>query len=85
MCMMRYVMRHVERAAVLVGLPHLIVRKWTPRNAIILCNGIKHMFAFPNVRGKSNRRHAQMSLKSYYNLLNQRKGLLYGESLSMTD
>jgi len=27
LCMMRYVIRHVERAAVLVGLPHLIVRK----------------------------------------------------------
>lgn len=80
--MMRYLMRHVERAAGVVNLPHLIVRKWTPRNSIDLYNAVKHMFAFPNVGGKSNRRHAQMSWKSYYNLLNKRKGILYGEHRS---
>jgi hypothetical protein len=32
-------------------------------------------FWFSNV-GKSSRRHALMSWKSYYNLLNKRKGIL---------
>ena len=79
--MMRYLMRHVERAAHFVNLPHLIVRKWTTRNAIDLYNAVNHMFAFPNARN-SKRRHEQLSWKSYYNLLNSRKGKLYGEQLT---
>ena len=79
--MMRYLMRHVERAAHFVNLPHLIVRKWTTRNAIDLYNAVNHMFAFPNARN-SKRRHEQLSWKSYYNLLNRRKGKLYGEQLT---
>ena len=76
---MKNVVKHVERAATLVNLQHLVVHEYTPRAVLDLYNGIKHMFAFPSLSKTHKRRLEQINWKTYYNILSKRKGRLYGE------
>ena len=77
---MRCLVRHVERAARMVNMPHLILKKWDARGVLDLHNATKHVFAFPSlVGGKQERRFEQLNWKTFYNILAKRKGRLYGE------
>ena len=73
---MKKMMGHIERAAHIVNLPHLIKREWTEREAIDIYDAVKHMFMFPSLK---KRRYGTIVWKTYYNLLVKRKGVLLGE------
>ena len=42
--MKKYLMRHVERAAVIVNLTHLVVNHWKPQKSIGLYNAANYLF-----------------------------------------
>ena len=78
---MRSLVKHVERAARMANVEHLILRRWEPRGVLDLYGAVKHFFSFPNLVGKQHtRRYEQLCWKTYYNILiTKRKGRLYGE------
>ena len=67
--MMKKLVKHVERAAHIVNLPHLVVRNWTVRHVLDLYNAVKHLFAFPSLMRTKKRRLETISWKTYYNIL----------------
>ena len=76
---MRCLIRHVERGARMVGMGHLIMKKWDTRGVIDLYRATKHLFAFPSLMDGKKRRYEQLGWKTFYNILAKRKGRLYGE------
>jgi len=78
---MRCLVRHVERAAGLANVEHLIMNRWDQRGVLDLYGAVKHFFEFPSlVGGKHKRRYEQLCWKTFYNILiTKRKGRLYGE------
>jgi len=79
LCMMRKVIKHVERAAVEVAnRKELVIRRrpWRPKDCKALYDGVAHFFKIP---GKQKRRFSQISWKTYYNMLEKRKWKLFGE------
>ncbi len=81
--MMKYLMTHVERAARIVNLTNLLVDNWSVRHALDLYKGTNHMFKFESLSmKKKSRRFDTISWKTYYNLLNKRKGVLFGEKVT---
>ena len=59
---MKYLVKHVLRAAVFVNDPELEVRFWTPKHVIDLYDGVKHIFAFPCLTANRKRRHDMIGL-----------------------
>ena len=81
LCMMKKLMFHVERAANIANRPALVIRRraWTAQDCKALYDAVAHFFHIPD--DKQNRRFAQLSWKSYYNLFNKRKWQLIGEKI----
>ena len=77
--MMKYIMKHVERAALIVNQPHLVKNRMSVQDSFGLYHAIKHMFKFDCLRVGKKRRYETISWKTYYNILVKRKGKLMGE------
>ena len=75
---MRYLMKHVERAARARNLWCLNHLDWTLEKSIKMYDGVQHLFKFPPKRNK-NRRHNELSWRTVNNILQSRKGKLVGE------
>ena len=77
---MKKVMFHVERAGRARSLwmdNHLV--DWTVEKTLLLYDGIKRPFKFPAKR-KKMRRHRELSWRTVYSILMDRKGKLIGET-----
>ena len=53
--MMKFLMRHIEKAATIVNIPHLLVNFLTPLKSIGLYNEVNNLFLFPDLN--KNRRY----------------------------
>ena len=81
---MRCLVRHVERGARMVGMGHLIMKKWDTRGVLDLYHATRHLFEFPSLVDGKKRRFEQLGWKTFYNILSKRKGRLYGEYIEGT-
>ena len=66
---MKYLVKHVLRAAIFVNRPELEVMVWTSRRVIDLYDGVNYMFAFPCLTANRKRRHETIAWKTYCNIL----------------
>ena len=78
---MRGLVRHVERAAGIVNLHHLVKTDMGTRDALDLYHAVKHLFKFPSLINGKQRRFEQLGWKTFFNILAKQKGRLYGEQM----
>ena len=77
--MMRILMKHVEGAAGIVNLTHLVKKCMNENDSVSLYHAVKHMFKFDCLRVGKKRRYETISWKMYYNILLKRKWQLIRE------
>ena len=76
---MKYLVKHVIRAAGIANIHYLVVRNWSPRKVMDLYLGVRHLFYFPCLSSDKSIFYETISHKTYFNALSKRNGKIFVE------
>ena len=76
---MKYLVKQVIRSAGIENRHDLVVQNWSPRKAIYLYLGVRHLFSFPCLSSDNRRCHETLSWKTCFNALSKQESKLFGD------
>ena len=83
---MKYLVKHIIRAAGIVNRHDLVVRNWSPRKVMDLYLGVRHLFSFPCLSSDKKRSYEIISCKIYYNVFVKTEGkTIWGAVIECTE